>query len=80
MDAITLSRVGGILGPFALIFGLVMNIIYNFLVDPVYFYRVWYAVLLWGDCNMMYLQIALIVGCMTLWAAFTFLIILWLDN
>ena len=31
MDAITLSRVGGILGPFALIFGLVMNIIYNFL-------------------------------------------------
>lgn len=31
MDAITLSRVGGILGPFALIFGLVMNAIYNIL-------------------------------------------------
>ena len=31
MDAITLSRVGGILGPFALIFGLVMNGIYNIL-------------------------------------------------
>ena len=31
MDAITLSRVGGILGPFALIFGLVMNTIYNIL-------------------------------------------------
>ena len=31
MDAITLSRVGGILGPFALIFGLVMNSIYDIL-------------------------------------------------
>ncbi len=31
MDVITLSRVGGILGPFALIFGLVMNAIYNIL-------------------------------------------------
>ena len=31
MDAITLSRVGGILGPFAAIFGLVMNSIYNIL-------------------------------------------------
>ena len=31
MDAITLTRVGGILGPFAAIFGLVMNSIYNIL-------------------------------------------------
>lgn len=31
MDAIVLSRVGGILGPFAAIFGLVMNGIYNIL-------------------------------------------------
>ena len=31
MDAITLSRVGGILGPFAAIFGLVMNSVYDIL-------------------------------------------------
>lgn len=32
MDVIVLTKVGGILGPFALIFGLVMNAIYELLV------------------------------------------------
>ena len=31
MDGIVLSRVGGILGPFAWIFGLIMNSIYDVL-------------------------------------------------